>query len=125
MMDDKRIATILTGSAQGSADELYQIGCMFAQGDLSEKGKRTYRKALCFFEQAGKKGHPKAWYELGYLYESGQAGETSPQKAFECYCKAMELGDEEGTDKVRICYQEGIGTDIDLVRAEEIKNRYK
>ena len=53
MMEDKRIEIILTDSTQGSADELYQIGCMFAQGDLSENGKRNYRKAMCFFEQAG------------------------------------------------------------------------
>ena len=69
-------------------------------------------------------GHPKGWYELGYLYESGQAGETSPQKAFNCYCKAMELGDEDATDKVRICYQEGIGTEMDLTKAKEIQKRY-
>ena len=42
------------------------------------------------WQLAADRGHPKAWHNLGYIYENGSGMIRDPKKAVQCWTKAAE-----------------------------------
>jgi hypothetical protein len=60
--------------------------------------------------QAADRGHPKAWHNLGYIYENGSGMARDAKKAVQCWTKAAEYGDMDaqynlGTSFWRVCWR--------------------
>ena len=66
------------------------------------------------FEDAARRGHPKAFYYLGMYF--AKKGRTLGN-AYKCYLKAAELGFIPAFVKLGMCYQEGSGTKGDSKEA--------
>ena len=54
---------------------------------------------------------------IGYAYDEGDGVEQNDESAFEWFMKAAEKGDEDAQLNVGEFYEEGIGCEIDLVKA--------
>ncbi len=76
-------------------------------------------KGLEFFEEAAKHGDADAQNIVGNIYLNADYVENNPQKAFKYYQMAAAQGHLEGMANLGYCYQEGIGTDVNILFAEE------
>lgn len=76
-------------------------------------------KGLEFFEEAAKHGDADAQNIVGNIYLNADYVENNPQKAFKYYQMAAAQGHLEGMANLGYCYQEGIGTDVNILSAEE------
>ena len=66
---------ILQFMASSSPEGQYQLGCIFSEGEHTEK---NIKKALKYFKSAAKEGIGEAYYKLGYLFYYGE-GDLSPE----------------------------------------------
>ena len=62
---------------------------------------------------------------LGFHYEGGYGVEKNENKAFECYQKAVDLGNKEFLVPLSHCFLEGVGTEKDIEKADTILRNLK
>lgn len=82
------------------------------------KNRDTFlHKGLKRLKRLVSKEYPAANYYLGTLYTNGKILEKNYDKAFDYYLKAAKAGDGEGMYRVAICYEMGVGTKQDDLKA--------
>ncbi|MBR3905118.1 MAG: sel1 repeat family protein, partial [Clostridia bacterium] len=64
-------------------------------------------KALMFFQMAAEQGDDFAMYQLGEMYEGGQAGKQDMQQALAWYEKAAQSGQINAAEKLAELYHKG------------------
>ncbi|CAG8563985.1 5721_t:CDS:2 [Ambispora leptoticha] len=63
----------------------------------------------------------QTYYSLALIYDYGQLGVVrDDKKAFEWYQKASDVGIIEATRRLSECYRRGLGTEIDLEKANKL-----
>ena len=69
-------------------------------------------------------GNVRAYCTLAHIYMHGLGMDQKDEhQGFLLYKKAAELGDKHAKEHLIECYLKGIGTPIDLEKANEIKNQ--
>jgi len=101
----------LTGSLSAHPDHVQALRLLDSQADLTEI------KPL--FEKAAADGHAPAMAYLGWLYETGQGGEKSPDKALKWYAAAAENGALRYAVKLGWMYLQGDLLPRDRALAEQ------
>ena len=82
--------------------------------NLYLKGVRAYRKeeftrAAQLFRQLAEKGHVKAQYFLGFLFDKGKGAVQDDFEAVKWYRKAAEQGNAAAQSNLGLKYQQGVG----------------
>jgi TPR repeat protein len=67
---------------------------------------------------AANMGHPKAQYEVGFMYSSGRGVEQDYEQAREWYAKAAEKGHHPAQDNLGLLYEHGYGGAVDKQMAK-------
>lgn len=100
---------------------------LFAQNadKLYEEGKKLYDAkdyvaAFPKLKAAAEKGHKKAQYRLGRLYDKGNGTEENEQLAFEWYQKSAKQGYAKALYWLGDCYKDGKGVAKDYVKAFDL-----
>ena len=75
---------IIARAKQGDAEAEYDIGRMYAIGEVLNKNGQ---KAAKWYRKSGEQGHAKAQFNLGMMYRNGEAVEKDEQTAFMWYKK--------------------------------------
>jgi hypothetical protein len=76
---------------EGNAKAQFNLGYMFARGDIME---RDFASAFEWYEKAAGQGDSRAHYNLSLMYERGEFVLPNNIKAKEHLARAIELGDE-------------------------------
>ncbi len=82
--------------------------------DLYRKGVRAYRqedfaRAARLFRQLADRGHVKAQFFLGFLYDKGKGAVQDDFEAVRWYRKAAEQGHAAAQSNLGLKYQQGVG----------------
>jgi len=102
----------ITAMAQ-SADRLYEQG-----KDLYDREK--YKEALAKLQPAADKGHKKAQYRLGRMYQKGRGVPKDHAKAVSYYEKAAAQGHTKSIYRLGMCYFEAKGVPEDKAKAKQL-----
>lgn len=70
-------------------------------------GDKRFDLALKYYELAASYDYAIAYQCLGYIWYYGRCGTIDYKKAYECYCKAAELGDTVAEYKIGDMYKNG------------------
>lgn len=87
----------ITLQAQNSGKQEYDKGMAAYQ-------KNHYAQAKILLEQAATKGHAKAMYNLGYMYENGEGMDQNTGEAIRWYQKASQKGNIDAFVALGIIY---------------------
>lgn len=99
---------------QGDADEQYELGCMYAEG---EGVPQDYAEAAKWFQKAAEQGDAGAQYSLAKMYRKGQGVEKNDKEAAKWFRKAAEKGLAKAQWELGCMYAEGKGVDQDYEKA--------
>ncbi|CAG8471610.1 2506_t:CDS:1 [Ambispora gerdemannii] len=97
-----------------------------AQYYRKEGANQSNRLALKWYLEAAKAIEVtdeiiQTYYNLALIYDYGQLGTVRDnKKAFEWYQKASDAGVDEATKRLAECYRHGLGTEIDLDKANKL-----
>ena len=106
------------------AAQVYPIGAemgypphqIFLANDLEEAGETE--KAHYWRLQAAEGGQPGLWYQIGCSFDTGRGVEQDPQKAYECFTRAIEEeSDPYAYNAAGLYLFTGRGTAQDRVKA--------
>lgn len=95
---------------------------LFTLGRIYDEGlgvEVDHIEGLKWLEKAADKGYEGAQNTVGNIYMNADYIKNDPQKAFKYYQMAAAKGHLEGMANLGWCYQEGLGTDVNLLSAEE------
>jgi TPR repeat protein len=92
-------------------------GKLLAEGKKLEDDKHI-DQAIEKYKQAADLGNAEAWNALGVL--TMQGGDSKAPEAFEYFSKAADGGYPRGIYNLGLCYQDGIGTAGDPLKAVEL-----
>ena len=89
---------------------------IFLANDLEEAGETE--KAHYWRLQAAEGGQPGLWYQIGCSFDTGRGVEQDPQKAYECFTRAIEEeSDPYAYNAAGLYLFTGRGTAQDRVKA--------
>ena len=75
---------------------------------------RYHERELEYYEKAAELGNADATVFVGIAYKQGYPASRDYVRAFDCFARAVELGDEYlAPFLLAECYEKGLGTDID------------
>lgn len=100
--------------------------CMITYGDIctddNKENKEYYNPSLgiTMYLKAARLNSGYAYYKLGHAYSFGISVDIDYAKAVECFKKAMERGNAEGTYNYAISLLKGRGCTQDVSRAKKI-----
>ncbi|WP_110644149.1 tetratricopeptide repeat protein [Salinicola sp. CPA57] len=109
--------------------ESAEMGYTLSQRDLAEayRGKdyeglvgQDYEEAIYWYKKAAAQGDKNSALAMANLYYQGEGVKQSNEKAFEWLlrCSKLKYGYEtQGFRSLAKFYEEGIGTDVDLIQA--------
>ena len=100
---------------EGDTDVQYWIGRAYHSG--AEGYEQNYQLAVEWYTKAAKRGHVKAQFALGTMYQQGWGVKQSDNKAFDWYIKAAEKGDPLAMFVVGSFYSQGRGIMLSTSRA--------
>ena len=92
------------------------------QVELARKfyDKALYKEAYTWYEHAAMQNNGDGHNGLGCCYLHGNYVDKDPQKAFELFSKASELGSINGTYNLAVAYYNAWGTPYDHEKAERL-----
>jgi len=93
----------------------------FALGRIYDEGlgvEVDHKEGLKWYEKAANGGDADAQNIVGNIYTDADFVKHDYKKAFENYQKAASQGHLYGMLNLGLCYQEGQGTDMDIIAAE-------
>jgi TPR repeat protein len=129
LVDDFAVSELEEAVAKAS-DEIEGDVQLNIARQFTDKKSKDYnpREAVQWFELAAESGRAWAMLELALLYSRGELGQAEPEKAFKWFERVG--GGEKpkhylGVANLVICYENGIGTPKDPVKAREIATRFK
>mmetsp|Transcript_10416 Transcript_10416/g.12653 ORF Transcript_10416/g.12653 Transcript_10416/m.12653 type:complete len:592 (-) Transcript_10416:172-1947(-) len=82
--------------------------------------KKEMAEVRELWQQAADRGHPKAWHNLGYIYENGSGMVRDAKRAVECWTKAAEYGDMDAQYNLGVMYAKGRGVERNESKAVEL-----
>ena len=94
----------------------YMLGRIYDEGLGVEV---DHVEGLKWFEKAANHGDADAQNMVGNIYSDADYVEHDPQKAFKYYQMAAAQGNLWGMYNLAYCYHKGIGTEMNLLSAEE------
>ena len=111
---DYKVAFIhfMNAASKGHNEAERALGIYYYQGFGCIKDTK---KGMYWVKKAIKDGNVRAYCTLAHVYMNGIG-----VKLYKC---AADLGDEHALEHLEECYRKGIGTDIDIIKADEIKAR--
>ena len=104
------------------AVQMEQPMAFLALGRIYDEGLGVdvdHKEGLRWFEKAADKGDANAQNVVGNIYLNADYVKNDPKKAFKYYQMAAAQGHLDGMANLGYCYQEGIGTDMNIMSAEE------
>ena len=101
----------------GSADALYSLGVLYAEGAA---GHNRIDDALALLRLAVEKGSAEAAKYLGNMYTAGKSVERSIKTALEYYNRSAGLGEGSAYEIMGDMFAEGKGVDRNLAYAIEL-----
>ena len=104
------------------AVQMEQPMAFFALGRIYDEGlgvEVDHKEGLRWFEKAADKGDAIAQNVVGNIYLNADYVKNDPKKAFKYYQMSAAQGHLDGMVNLGYCYQEGIGTDMNIISAEE------
>ena len=104
------------------AVQMEQPMAFLALGRIYDEGlgvEVDHKEGLRWFEKAADKGDANAQNVVGNIYLNADYVKNDPKKAFKYYQMAAAQGHLDGMVNLGYCYQEGIGTDMNIISAEE------
>lgn len=104
------------------ASQMEHPQAYFALGRIYDEGlgvETNHLEGLKWFEKAAKGGDADAQNMVGNIYLNADYVKHDEKKAFEYYQMAAAQGHLWGMCNLGYCYQEGIGTDMNILSAEE------
>lgn len=102
-------------AGQGSAKAMNALGIVYKEGTGVKADRET---AVEWFTKAGNLGYGKSWYNLGMLYKEAKTpAERNYEKAYEYFCKASSLKDDQGTYAKAYMLYKGLGCIQDYSQA--------
>lgn len=93
----------------------------FALGRIYDEGlgiEIDHKEGLKWYEKAANAGDADAQNIVGNIYTDADFVKHDYKKAFDNYQKAASQGHLYGMLNLGLCYQEGLGTDMDIIAAE-------
>ena len=96
---DTAIPLLKEASGKGNAQAKYQLGLLYARGEVVPKDLDRARELLL---DAGKLGHAKAQYHLGHMYGTGDGVERDYQQSFIWFWLAASYGDNSAKRYMRV-----------------------
>jgi len=121
---EARFTSCIDAAVNGDIDAQVNVGLIYFLGEGTPENKSL---ALSWLEIAANQGNAKAQWFIGSMYEHGDVGDTGDAGVNVDYAKMLywyHLANEQGflsatADLARI-YEEGIGTSIDLSKAQTL-----
>ncbi len=100
----------------GNADAMFELYVLQATSQISDDsvGARQW------LERAGEHGQPRALYNLGAAYATGDGYDRNPARAAECYRKAAEAGHAKAALALGVMHLLGDGVAADSQAAAEL-----
>mmetsp|Transcript_80516 Transcript_80516/g.160687 ORF Transcript_80516/g.160687 Transcript_80516/m.160687 type:complete len:538 (+) Transcript_80516:234-1847(+) len=92
----------------------------FTWATLSPGLRKEMVEVKDLWQQAADNGHPKAWHNLGYIYENGSGMPRDAKKAVQCWTKAAEYGDMDAQYNLGVMYAKGRGVERNEAKAVEL-----
>jgi uncharacterized protein len=77
---------------------------------------KDYVKAM---EEYKKEDNPKAYYQIGYMYDHGEGVQQDTKEAAQWYTKAAEKGNAKAQYRLGLFYATGTGVDQNQKEAEK------
>ncbi|MCB9982181.1 MAG: SEL1-like repeat protein [Rhodospirillales bacterium] len=99
---------------KGVADAIFWKARAYELGEYVEKDPA---QSQIWYEKAAKSDSPEAYLRSARLYMLESDDPDAPEKAFNAYKKAAELGSGEGQYQTGLMYARGIGTEKDADKA--------
>lgn len=126
---EKEFKFASAAAALGSCEAMLWLGEMY-QGYKIEAANEVdaIETAIDWWTQAGENGQPRGYTNIGllYMHSSIPGGgdaygdiEYDPETALEYYMKGSDLGDFKAPRYIGLCYQDGVGTEVDEAKAFE------
>ena len=109
------LANWRTAAEDNDRGAAYRLGLALLDGVTV---KRAPKKALEWLKKSAKLGEPRAYRELGFLYDRGEAGlKKSPRLAAKYYLMAARHNLPDAQYNIGVMYENGEGIDQDVVNA--------
>jgi len=104
---------------EGATDAIGPVLALYARS--ADEVPRDPKRQMDVLQRVvtGRDSPPEAWHMLGELYETGRGIARVPAQAFACYHRAAEKGLIAAWPDVARCWQQGIGTPVNLDQALE------
>ena len=107
---------LMESATHGNIDAQCRMGHCYS---LASGVKKDYQESIRWYTMAAEQDSIKAWRELAEIYGNIRTGMYDRKKAFQCWKKADELGDDSCSWQLAWRYERGVGTDIDEEKAFE------
>lgn len=106
--DQATAITLYQQAAQeGDAKAMNALGILYKEG-IGTKADRNL--AISWLTKAGQLGYAKSWYNLGLIYKDAtNEKERDFAKAYDCFSKAADLGDEQSVYAKAYLLYKGLG----------------
>lgn len=125
-----KLAVLEKAAQRGDAKAQYRIGMMYLKGDGVDENSRV---GVDWLESAAKLGDKNAAAELGWCYLKGiGVPRANGTRAFEWFSMAVGEGRAWKTSRnlkalkgLSVCYDEGIGVEMDKRFAHELKMKFE
>lgn len=116
--DAKAFEYFLRAADLGDTTSIINVGRAYCTGFGVE---RNYEKALQYLERASLKEDfpPEQWSSIGFFYIKGFGTSCDAKRAFECYMKGADGGDNSAYNNIGTCYLKGSGCEKDEKKALE------
>mmetsp|Transcript_33905 Transcript_33905/g.76672 ORF Transcript_33905/g.76672 Transcript_33905/m.76672 type:complete len:523 (+) Transcript_33905:202-1770(+) len=92
----------------------------YTWGTLSPSLKKEMHEVRELWQRAADRGHPKAWHNLGYIYENGSGMPRDAKRAVTCWTQAAEYGDMDAQYNLGVMYAKGRGVERNEAKAVEL-----
>ena len=122
LFNDKKINNNIIHEDEMPAN--YELAESFFNKGLDYLKKEDYNNAINFIQKASDLGHKRASLLIGHAYKYGTWGlEKNGELAFNWFKRASKFGERDALENLAECYDEGIGTEVDKIKAFELYNQ--
>ena len=112
------VSYLLDYQTAGEDRSAYELASAIVNCDRKEQMPLNLFAAVeSLYLKECEKNDPIAINDLGALYYSGRSGKPDYERAFFCYEKAANLGNQQAQENLGYCYYYGNGTPVNYEKA--------
>ncbi|MBL0311344.1 MAG: sel1 repeat family protein [Holophagaceae bacterium] len=106
-------------ASYGDSEALLEVSHCYSIGNGTNKNEE---EAFANLKAATECKNPSsmAWLDLGHSHQNGVGTSKDPIEAFRCFQRAEELAPGIGARERAVCFERGLGTAPDLVKAGQL-----